>query len=233
MQAKFLFDPLASYAGTGKFQIPVLRPCNPDLTGKQWIPFNLCRSSPSSRSEKVVHFFIHDHLFERVWNTRSTMHWIYGYAAATTPDFSTYTDMPLAYQIWQRFRAMYIGAYMQQTMGLQVIPTLAWSTEDSFEFTFDGISRGSAVALNSTGIEKEGVKDLHLAGLQEALKRIDPSIVYVYGGSKPWYPDWNYVNIPTFCNLIAKREKASKVNKRKSVPIDLNSDSMAENQSIN
>lgn len=200
-----LFNAYNEFEMVGKFQMPRIRAEKIDTKNTTWSPFNFARSYKESRKDRIIHFFIHDHLFERVWNTRSTLHWVVGYRAVLTPDFSTYTDTSIAYQIWQRFRSQYIGAYCQSRLGLKVIPTLCWSTEASFEYTFDGIDKGCVVACNSIGIEKQGVIDLHLAGLKEAIRRIEPAKIFVYGGKKDWYPDYEYEDVEPFHKTIDKR----------------------------
>lgn len=52
------------------------------------------------------------------------------------PDFSTYTDYPYAFQIWNLYRKCWLAAYWQQIYDLKVIPVLSWSDEKSYDFCF-------------------------------------------------------------------------------------------------
>ena len=71
------------------------------------------------------------------------------YYALLTPDFSLFTDMPLALQIESVFKNRWCGAFWQR-QGMTVIPTVAWGDERTFDFCFDGIEQGSIVAVCTT-----------------------------------------------------------------------------------
>lgn len=55
------------------------------------------------------------------------------YYALLSPDFSMFTNMPIALQIESVFKNRWCGAYWQ-SKGLKVIPTVSWGDERSFEF---------------------------------------------------------------------------------------------------
>ena len=73
-----------------------------------------------------------------------------------TPDFSMYTDFPLALQINSHYRKHWLGAYWQ-SKGITVIPTIFWSDERSFEWCFDAddpgvhLRRGLQLTEGTTG----------------------------------------------------------------------------------
>ena len=96
-----------------------------------WIPFN-CVMSDRQREAHGVHFFIDDYLFQRAWNDpcRYT-HLLSGYQAVMTPDFSMFTDYPVAVQLYNHWRKHQLGAYWQ-SLGLTVIPSICWSDHDSY-----------------------------------------------------------------------------------------------------
>ena len=193
--------------------MPLLEKCSINISGiREWLPFNVARSYKESRKLTGVHFFIYDEGFSACWSNKDILEKISDFTVVATPDFSTYTDMPLAHQVWQRFRSQYIGAWMQQVLGYQVIPTLCWSTEDSFEFTFDGIPKGSVCITNSMGINihDHRVCHLHRSGLKEAIRRIEPKKILVYGGAKDFYPQYDYVDIkPFWKGMVARVEEKS------------------------
>lgn len=66
------------------------------------------------------------------------------------PDFSMYSDLPLAIQIYNTFRRRWCGAFWQE-QGLNVIPSVCWGTSESYDFCFEGIEKGSIVAVLSFG----------------------------------------------------------------------------------
>lgn len=65
-----------------------------------------------------------------------------------------------------------------QSEGLTVIPAVGWSTEDSFEFCFDGIEKGSVVAVSTLGVRR--VKDAFMLGFRELCQRLEPEAVICY-----------------------------------------------------
>ena len=102
-----------------------------------------------------------------------------------TPDFSLYTDFPKAIQIYNHYRKHWVGAYLQEA-GVKVIPTITWSTPDSYEWCFDGEPVGGTVAVSSVGcLNSKERKVLFLSGYQEMLDRLRPDTVLFYGNVPP------------------------------------------------
>lgn len=99
------------------------------------------------------------------------------YKGVLSPSFSTYYTMPSAMQIFNTFRSRWCGAYLQ-SKGLKVIPTVSWGKPESYWYCFDGIEKGSVVAVSTLGVKKE--KDFFLMGYNEMLRRIEPKIVICY-----------------------------------------------------
>ena len=98
-----------------------------------------------------------------------------------TPDFSMYTDFPLALQINSHYRKHWLGAYWQ-SKGITVIPTICWSDERSFEWCFDGEPEKSTVVVSSVGTQlNERSKRLFLLGYQQMMSRLQPKIVMFHG----------------------------------------------------
>ena len=162
------------------FGIPVLQPAqlNERL---QWIPFNAAMTD-KCRAEHGVHFFIDDYLFERAWHDPyryATL--LSGFRAVMTPDFSLFTDYPVAVQIYNHYRKHLLGAYWQW-LGLTVIPSICWSDEASFEWCFDGEPVGGTVAVSSVGTQKNPVTQrLFLAGYHEMMRRLSPVKIIFFG----------------------------------------------------
>ena len=122
-----------------------------------------------------------------------------------TPDFSTYTDFPKAIQIYNHYRKHWVGAYLQEA-GIEVIPTISWSTPDSFEWCFDGEPTHSAVAVSSVGAaNSKEKKELFLAGYATMMERLKPEIVLFYG-KVPEECQGNIVRLPAFQERFGKKE---------------------------
>ena len=136
----------------------------------------------SKEYDKGIHFYIDDYQFERVWTTPDKYIDKLGmFDCVLTPDFSLYLDMPIAMQIWNVYRSRLIGQIMQDA-GIEVIPTLQWADERSFDFCFDGIEPGGVVSVSTIGVKRDkNAGGIWFAGMDEAIKRLRPSHVVCYG----------------------------------------------------
>lgn len=114
-----------------------------------------------------------------------------------SPDFSTYTDFPKAIQIYNHYRKHWVGVYLQEN-GVNVIPTISWSTPDSFEWCFDGDPVGGVVAISSVGAaNSREKKELFLSGYNEMLARLQPEVI-LFMGKVPEECEGNIVHIKAF-----------------------------------
>lgn len=114
-----------------------------------------------------------------------------------TPDFSLYTDFPKAIQIYNHYRKMWLGA-LWQSCGYKVIPTIAWSDRDSFDWCFDGVPKNSTVAVSSVGTQRsKDTKQAFLDGWNEMLKRLQPETV-IFHGTVPKECVANIVRVKSF-----------------------------------
>lgn len=121
------------------------------------------------------------------------------------PDFSTYTDMPVAMQIYNHYRKHWVAAYWQ-LHGLMVYPTVSWSTPDSYAWCFDGEPVGGIVAVSSVGTQADDEsKRLFLQGYEEMMKRLSPSWVIFYG-KVPQECDWNVIRVKPHGEEIRERK---------------------------
>ena len=189
----------------GAYNMPIIKAENhiPD----DLLPFNYALSSKDFN--KGIHFFIDDYQFERLWNNpRKYMNVLGQFDCCLTPDFSLYLDMPIAMQIWNVYRSRMIGQIMQDNC-ITVIPTLSWSVPESYQFCFDGIEPGCTVAVSTTGVkESDFARNIWFDGMNEAIRRIQPAHVVVYGGDIGYKFDCDvsYVN-----NHIVERMRARHV----------------------
>lgn len=163
----------------GKWQMPYIR--KEMHVPKDVMSFNYMLNTDSF--EKGIHFYIDDYQFERIWNDPyKYFERLAKFDCAFTPDFSLYTDMPLPMQMWNVFRSRLIGQMMQDN-GVRVIPTLSWCMPNSFEFCFDGIEKGGVVSVSTIGVKKDKAAErIWVAGMNEAIRRLEPSHIVVYGG---------------------------------------------------
>lgn len=181
------------------WQMPIIKRC--DCVPNHIIGFNYAKSSKNKNVG--IHFFIDDYQFERVWNYPDKYFDILlEYDCVLSPDFSLYMDMPMPMKIWNIYRSRQIGVYFQN-MGLQVIPTLSWAEEDTFSFCFQGIEKGSVVAVSTIGVkEKKNSMEIWKAGMQEAINRLEPKTILLYGGAVDF--DFKDIEVKCYDNDVIK-----------------------------
>ena len=127
------------------------------------------------------HFFLDDYRFESVWNKPDTaLNRIRGFYGALTPDFSLYTDWPLLIQQWNHYRRQWLGRYWQE-QGIPVIPTVNWSTPESFDWCFTGIPANQTVALSVPDLRSQTVRQGFLAGFEAMIEAVKPLRLLIYG----------------------------------------------------
>jgi len=170
----------AVFPGVGKYDIPRILPMEVEQP-VEMIGFNF--AAKYKHPERVgIHFFLKDYQFSRLW-TSPDMYtgMLRRFRFVCTPDFSMYTDFPLALQINSHYRKHWLGAYWQ-SKGITVITTICWSDERSFEWCFDGEPEKSTVAISSVGTQlNERSKRLFLLGYQQMMSRLQPKIVLFHG----------------------------------------------------
>lgn len=170
---------------TGAYGIPKVKGIKlKNLDKADVVGFNYSTSPKTieEREDSFVHFFLPDYYIERVWNNPEYYETIFGmYKGIIQPDFSQYTNMPKAMLIWQHYRRMWMAQYYQDR-GIPVIPAPCWSDEDSFEYCFDGMPKGSCLCISSVGcMMNPKVRVLFNLGFSETLKRLEPSQLILYG----------------------------------------------------
>ena len=191
------------FEGVGQYDMPVIKPTQ--IKEAEFIPFNYA-SRATERRRKSIHFFIDDYQFVRLWQRIDVyVPMLSDFCQVFTPDFSTYTDYPLVMQLYNHYRKHWIGAYLQQN-GIDVIPTISWSTPDSVDWCFDGEPVGGAVAVSSVGcLQDKESRALFLEGYNEMLRRLKPTQIIFYG-KIPGDISGNIINIKPFYTKFDKEE---------------------------
>jgi hypothetical protein len=168
------------FGRTGKFGIPALEPCdyNPTMLAAWHDPHG---RTEAAETGGAIHFFIDDYRFERVWTKpAAAFERVDHVGAALTPDFSLWRDMPPAMQIWQTYRARWVGAYWQYH-GIEVIPTVSWAEPETYEFAFEGLPENSTLAISTVGVRDDYAGELFNAGLAALTERLGPRLLLCYG----------------------------------------------------
>nr|DAH86231.1 MAG TPA: protein of unknown function (DUF4417) [Bacteriophage sp.] len=168
------------FDGVGEYGIPQIKPVT--YEGRcEWIGFNYAKTCKEPVG-KGIHFFLDDYQFNRLWTGIDRyIPLLQKFRYVMSPDFSTYTDFPKAIQIYNHYRKHWVGAYLQEAE-IQVIPTISWSTQDSFAWCFDGEPEGGTVAVSSVGVmNSKEKKALFLSGYEEMVRRLSPETIIFYG----------------------------------------------------
>lgn len=198
----------ALFYGVGKYDIPEIEP----VTGLridrlEWIPFNYAKTA-KDRKGKGIHFYVDDYQFVRLWNRPDDyIPLLQEFGAVCSPDFSLYTDMPRAMQIYNHYRKHWLAAYWQMH-GITVIPTLCWSTPDSFAWCLCGEPKGGIVSISSVGTQNNAeVAKAFAEGARRAIDALQPSQILWYGKCPAEF-DWNVTRIEPHQDEIVKRRLA-------------------------
>lgn len=163
----------------GKYGMPLIKRQSISLDKIELWNFTKAKPNDEEYKNKTLHFFTYDWKFEAVYDKpEQIMEKLNQYYALLTPDFSLYTDMPKALQIHSTFKSRWCGAYWQ-SQGKLVIPTIEWGDENSYDFCFDGIEKGSVVAVSTYA--REDLENEYMPGYNKMLEVIAPSAIICYG----------------------------------------------------
>lgn len=182
------------------WQMPIIK--NDNFIPSKLIGFNYAKTS--KEKNVGIHFYLNDYQFERLWNNpEEYVDILKQYECILSPDFSLYMDMPMPMKIWNIYRSRLIGQYYQ-SQGIKVIPTLSWAEEETFEFCFEGIPKGSIVSISTIGVKKnkEALK-IWKAGVDELIRRIEPSTILIYGGKLDY--DYGDIKVIYYENQVTER----------------------------
>ncbi|WP_411677214.1 DUF4417 domain-containing protein [Caproicibacter sp.] len=180
------------FKGKGKLQIPVIPKFqihSDDFNDLLLIGFDKISTNDTKHFNRMVHFFLYDYKFERVWkNPVTDLEKLKCYRAVLSPDFSMYIEMTPVLQLYNTFRNRWCGAYFA-SRGIRVVPTVSWGNENTFEFCFDGIEKGSTVAVSTYMVSehdnRQDQKEFFLKGYNEMLHRIEPEKIICYNEPFP------------------------------------------------
>ena len=210
------------FPGVGKFDFPMMEPVELDLVNPKVIGFNYAIGEKHPE-DKIVHFYLDDYQFERVWNDAPRyVQVLKKFKAVFAPDFSLYSDFPKAVQIFNHYRKQWCAAYWQEH-GIKVIPTICWSDEESFEWCFDGVPKHSLISISTIGGfgNHEDNKKGWLTGYEKCLEVLEPSGVVLFGKHFPEIRPYGTMIIVDNAQLNRKATLSAKPNKGEDIPIIL------------
>ena len=160
----------------GKYEFPMLQSVD-------YIPqtVDVFRTSDMKPRGKWCHFFVDDYRFNGLWNSfEKYIEQLSYYEGVITTDFSMYSDFPTAMQIWNCYRNRVLAYYMQ-ARGLKIIPTVSWTDKSSFDWCFDGIPKGSNVAVSTNGCLSPENRRGYIQGMLALDEMVKPKRIIVVG----------------------------------------------------
>ena len=145
----------------------------------EYVPFNYALQC--NHMDKGIHFYIQDYLFDRVWNNpRRYTELLKKYSVVIGPDFSLYWDTPEPIQMWSFYKKQWLERYWQ-IHGVNVIPNITWSDEDSFKWCFEGVPKDSVISISANGCMKNPMsRAMFWKGYIKAQEVLKPRLILLH-----------------------------------------------------
>lgn len=135
------------------------------------------------REETIINLFNFDDVLEATWNDPlKYVSKFHDCLAVASPDFSIFTNMNEFEIKHNVFRSRWTGA-LWQSMGINVIPTVSWAYENTYDICFSGLEEESIVIVSTIGVADN--KNVFLKGFEELKARINPELIIVLGKLYP------------------------------------------------
>ena len=136
-------------------------------------------SKKYNNSDKLIIAFNYDKVLLKYWNNPFKYIPLFQSSAVVcTPDFSVYSNMNYYEVAHNIYMNRWLGC-LWQSHGCIALPTVSWAQEDTYDICFSGVEKGSIVIISTLGCEDN--QDVFLKGYKEMIRRINPSLVIVYG----------------------------------------------------
>ena len=166
------------FPGDGRYDIPVIRRQNPDVSHLEIIGIQNARAGDTKAKSRLVHGFKDDPRIDPCYNKpEQTFKKLENYACLCTPNYSFFSNMPTALQIEAVFRSHWVGAFWQ-SKSKNILANVCWGLPDSYDFCFDAYEEGLSVIISTMGSFR--TKEGFLAGYNEMLRRLKPKEVWCY-----------------------------------------------------
>ncbi len=181
-----LIRPIPKNWPKDKYGIPYVKKSNIDISnlnnGKWLISIGNISLKDEKSNNKIIHCFKYDNVLERYYNNPfKTLEKVSRYYAASTLDFSMHTEMSEAQIIDATFKNRWSGVWLQSNGYLNVIVTVGWVDEDTYDICFSGIEDGCVLMISTLGIDNIECNALFLNGYKEMRRRFPNSKVICVG----------------------------------------------------
>lgn len=141
-----------------------------------------------------VAFYQYDHVFDGIHGLYNSI--IYqdekrlnkfrerfkGVKYIVAPDYSLFGDFPNALQIFNIYKSRVCMCWLIANTKAKIIPNVRWSFPFTYEYCFDGIMKGSNIAIGVLGqVRDKENKKIFLDGFKIMIDRIEPKYILIYG----------------------------------------------------
>ncbi len=169
----------------------------------------VCNNYKHIKSNSLVNTFVDDYILERFWNNPlKYVNYFKESRYVLSPDFSILIDMPKPMAQWNVFRNRFVGKIWENE-GLTVIPTVSWGNEKTFDFSFEGLTNNTVVAISNIGCRNEEQKLIFDKGYKELINKVTPSAILFWCNKKyrSFYQNEEIIFIDSFWDLKRKQNK--------------------------
>ena len=174
------------YESDNEWGFPSLMQCDLTLDETPYmLGFNYAKTEKQPQ-DKIVHFFLDDYQFERVWNDPLTyLSVLARFKAVVMPDFSTYSDFPMVLQQYNHYRNLWLARFWQEH-GIEVIPQSYFAADGSIDWAYVGMPRHSLLCVSTVGgALRKSAKENFPKGLKRTLDILQPRELLLYGKMHP------------------------------------------------
>lgn len=195
----------------GKYQIPVVPPCNLDYLPEDSVDFeDSFRRNLKNHRKLNVNFYIDDSKFVRFWNNSDKyMEHLKCFHSVMMPDFSISTGekgMPFALNLYNKYRNHALAWYMHMN-DIKVIPSVSIADKDSYDWCFDGLPQNSILSVCTNGRIKAKESRIEFCeGFKVMVDKLHPTKVIIVGR----IPD----ELNTDVDIVNFKTRNQKINER-------------------
>lgn len=195
-----LMRPIPENWPKDKFGIPFIKKTDINISnlnnGKWLINIESASFKDKNAKNKIIHFFKYDDVLNRIYNQPfKTLQKIHRYYAVGTLDFSMHQKMSVAQIIDATFKNRWSGMWFQYNGYFNVIPTVGWVNEDTYDICFSGIEDGTVLMISTLGVCNDECYQLFIKGYREMRRRFPNSKIICLGNKiKGMDDDICYVN---------------------------------------
>lgn len=153
-----------------------------DKTGNLYVTNFTNLKSVRNKNNTIIEFFDNDDVLKRIINNPlKYVSSFDGFLAVATPDYSVYQNSNNIKILSNTFDSRWTGSFWQ-SHGLNIIPTVSWAKDDTYDICFSGIEKKSIVMISTLSVlNNQDTFQKFMNGFLELKKRIDPSLIIVVG----------------------------------------------------